>query len=100
MLRLVQNDTCSRFFQLVRDGTGVPLIYVHARFRKPSGAVQDFEAVLDDGPNGGFRVDFGPAGLTLDELGEHWLDFEHAATEHAEEPLRVWVRPEFVRGPR
>lgn len=98
-LRLVQNDTAIRYFRAQRDQRAAFLQTVEVRLRCPSGATKVGPAAIEDGSAGEFRVSFGAGTLTLTEAGQHWLEFFFNAHEHGEEPISVWVRPEYKEGP-
>ena len=99
-LRLVQGDSVSQYFRAVRDSDAVFLQTIAVKLRCPSGTVKTGSGVVEDSAEGEFRVDFGSGGLTLTEAGQHQLEFLFNGVEHGEEPVRVWVRPEFKRGPQ
>lgn len=98
-LRLVQGDTATQYFKARRDERDVFIQTVDVKLRCPSGVTKTGLGVVEDGGAGEFRVVFGTGGLTLTEVGAHTLEFFFNGLEHAQEPLKVWVRPEHKRGP-
>lgn len=99
MLRFVQGDVGKRYFQAVRDGAPQSITAVTAKLYKPSTGAPTQAAVIEDGPNGKFYVQFGaPSAIVLDEVGHCRLELV-VDGEHCEEPIRVYVRQEFVEGP-
>ena len=99
-LRFTEDDSTSRrYFKAERDGEAIYLGDVSVRMRSPSGVVKNGEGVIEDAGAAEFYIDFGTGGLDLDEAGEWSLEII-VNGEHNQEPVKCWVRPEFVRGPR
>jgi hypothetical protein len=98
--RFTIGDPASRrYFEAERDGETIVIGSVQVKMRTPSGLVRTGNGVIEDASLGQFYVDFGTGGLDLDEPGDNEVEII-VNGEHNQEPISIWVRPEFVRGPR
>lgn len=96
VLRATEGDTgVVRFVAVERDGDPVPLVAVMATAKKPGGSVTAVGVVIDDEDGGLFHLIFG----SLDESGEWSVEID-VNGENIVDPVPLYVRPLYERGPR
>jgi len=98
VFRGVRGEQIIRWVTVEDEGAAVDLFSASASARKPSGAAAICTAAIEDPSTSGI-VRLTIAGADLNEVGK-WMIELVANGEHTEEPIPLFVRDEYERGPR